>query len=132
MAQAKQYLEQGLVMSLVKIDKEKFLLIKYSQESFPEVNNLKEMLLAESKSGKERDTIIEFINTSAIYSTEIGVIVQFLKTLHGTSRTLRIVASNYICEMMITMNIHKIPNLTFYSNIDTLQEIYPDVDFNAL
>jgi hypothetical protein len=119
-------------MSLVKIDKEKFLLIKYCRESFPEVNDLKNMLLDEAKSGKERDTVLELINASAIYSNEIGVIVQYLKTLHGTGRALRIVASNYVCEMMVTMNIHKVSNLVFYNNIDTLQQQYPDTDFNAL
>ena len=93
--------------------------------------SLKNELLAESKSGKARDTVLQFTNATAIYSMEIGIIVQFLKTLHGSERTLRLVASNYVCEMLKTMNIHKIPNLVLYNDLYAVQGDCPNVDLSA-
>jgi anti-anti-sigma regulatory factor len=118
-------------MSLVKIDKGEFLFIRYDQESASDVNGLKNELQAESAGGKARDVILEFTNASAIYSMEIGVIVQFLKSL-APGRTLRFVASNYVCEMLITINLHKIPNIALYNDLNALQNLYPNIDIGAL
>jgi hypothetical protein len=119
-------------MSLVKIDREEFLLIKYGQEYATDVNGLKAELMAESERGHNRDTILEFTTASAIYSMEIGVIVQYLKTINNTKRILRFVASNDICEMLVTININKIPNIAMYNSLDALQPLYPEVDLNAI
>jgi len=118
-------------MAFVKVDGEKFLFIRYEPEEMSDQQNLKNELLAESESGKARDTVLQFTNATAIYSMEIGIIVQFLKTLHGSERTLRLVVSNYVCEMLKTMNIHKIPNLVLYYSLDAVQECYPDVDLSV-
>jgi hypothetical protein len=116
-------------MSFVKFDRDEFLYIKYSQDTISDKENLKNALLAESTAGKRRDTILEFTNNTIVYSTEISVIVQFLRALPGTGRFLRLVASNYICEMLATMNIHRIPNLILYNNMDGVREHYPMIDF---
>ena len=118
-------------MAFVKVDGEKFLFIRYEPEEMSDQQNLKKELLAEAESGKARDTVLLFTNASAIYSMEIGIIVQFLKTLDGSERMLRLVASTYVCEMLKTMNIHKIPNIVLYYSLAALQEVYPDVDFGA-
>lgn len=120
-------------MSFVKIDKDEFLFIKFCQEIPADLQCLKNALEIESKSDKERDIVLVFANTSAIYSMEIGVIVQLLKTLRGTNRYLRFVASNYVREMLITMNIHRIPNFVMYGCLeDIMQEFFPNVDISTL
>jgi len=117
-------------MSFEKYDGDEFLFIRYSQNSVSDKENLKNVLAAESIAGRQRDTVVEFTGTTIIYSVEIGMIVQFLKTLPGTGRFLRLVASSYVCEMLATMNIHRIPNLILYNNIDAVREHYPMVDFS--
>jgi len=119
-------------MAFVKVERDKFLFIRYEPEEMSDQQNLKKELLAESASGKARDTVLEFTNATAIYSMEIGIVVQFLKTLHGSERMLRLVASNYVCEMLKTMNIHKIPNLILYNNLDAVQEHYGEADMSVL
>jgi len=114
-------------MSFEKFDRDEFLYIKYSQDTISDKENLKNVLLAESSASRRRDTILEFTSATILY---IGMIVQFLKTLYGTGRFLRLVASNYVCEMLVTMNIHRIPNLILYNNIDAIREHYPMVDFD--
>jgi hypothetical protein len=116
-------------MSFEKFDKDEFLYIRYSQDTVSDKESLKNALLTESSTGKRRDTVLEFTSATILYSVEIGMIVQFLKTLYGTGRFLRLVASNYVCEMLVTMNIHRIPNLILYNNIGAVREHYPMVDF---
>jgi len=118
-------------MAFVKVERDEFLFIRYEPEEMSDQQNLKKELMAESESGKARDTVLHFTNATAIYSMEIGIIVQFLKTLNGSERILRMVASNYVCEMLKTMNIHKIPNLVLYNNLDAAQEQYPNVDMST-
>jgi len=117
-------------MSFEKFDRDEFLYIKYSQDTTSDRESLKSALFAESSIGKRRDTVLEFTSSTIMYSVEIGVIVQFLKTLYGTGRFLRLVASNYVCEMLVTMNIHRIPNLILYNNMDAVRDHYPMVDFD--
>ncbi|MDR0330446.1 MAG: hypothetical protein LBH93_01890 [Chitinispirillales bacterium] len=119
-------------MSFVKFDREEFFFIKYNYETISDQEILEKELAAESFVGKPRDTVLEFTSATVIYSTEIGILVQFLKTLPGTGRFLRLVASNYVCEMLVTMNIHRIPNLILYNNIDAVQEHYSGVDLGTL
>jgi len=120
-------------MSFTKSDLKEVLQIKYNQETISDLENLKNELQAEASSAeKPRDTILEITNSSVIYSNEIGVIVQFLKMLPGTGRTLRLVASLYVCEMLKTMNIHRIPNLAFYNDLNEVQRLFPDVDLGEL
>ncbi len=116
-------------MSFEKFDRDEFLYIRYSQDAISDKEYLKNALIAESSAGKRRDTVLEFTSATILYSVEIGMIVQFLKTLNGTGRFLRLVASNYVCEMLVTMNIHRIPNLILYNNMDAIKEHYPMVDF---
>jgi len=116
-------------MSFEKFDRDEFLYIRYSQDTISDKESLKNVLLAESSGGKRRDTILEFTSATILYSVEIGMIVQFLRTLAGTGRFLRLIASNYVCEMLVTMNIHRIPNLILYNNMDAIREHYPMVDF---
>lgn len=117
-------------MSFVKFDRDEFLYIKYNQGTISDKESLKNALLTEVSAGKRRDTILEFTNNTIVYSTEISMIVQFLRALPGTGRFLRLVASNYICEMLATMNIHRIPNLILYNNMDAVREHYPMIDFS--
>jgi anti-anti-sigma regulatory factor len=119
-------------MAFLKVENEKYLFIRYEPEEMLDQKNLKTELLAESESGKARDTVLQFTNATAIYSMEIGIIVQFLKTLHGGGRTLRLVVSNYVCEMLKTMNIHKIPNLVLYNNLEAVQGDCPEIDLSGL
>lgn len=116
-------------MSFEKFDRDEFLYIKYSQDTISDKENLKNALAIESTSSRRRDTVLEFTSATILYSVEIGMIVQFLRTLYGTGRFLRLVASNYVCEMLVTMNIHRIPNLILYSNMDAIREHYPMVNF---
>lgn len=95
------------------------------------MDSLRNEMMAEAAAGKSRDTILELIDESVIYSTEIGVIVQFLKSLPGTGRTLRLVASNYVCEMLKTMNIHRIPNFTLNTSLEDVQTQIPGVDLGV-
>jgi len=118
-------------MAFLKVEREKFLFIRYEPEEMSDQQNLKKELMAESAIGKARDTVLYFTNATAIYSMEIGIIVQYLKTLHGSDRILRLVVSNYVCEMLKTMNIHKIPNLVLYYNLEAVQECYPNEDFSG-
>jgi anti-anti-sigma regulatory factor len=118
-------------MSFKKIDRSEVLLIRYCQETISDMEVLNRALQAEAASGKARDTILELPGATVIYSTEIGIIVQFLKTLPGTGRTLRLVASNYVCEMLKTMNIHRIPNIVLYNTLDEVQECFKGVDFDV-
>ncbi len=117
-------------MSFQKFEKDELLYIKYGQDTISDKEMLKNTLAAEAATDKRRDTVLEFTSSTILYSVEIGMIVQFLKTLHGTGRFLRLVASNYVCEMLVTMNIHRIPNLILYNNIDAVREHYPMVDFD--
>jgi len=117
-------------MSFEIFDRDELLYIKYSQDTISDKESLKNALLTESSAGKRRDTVLEFTSATILYSVEIGMIVQFLRTLYGTGRFLRLVASNYVCEMLVTMNIHRIPNLILYNNMDAIREHYPMVDFN--
>jgi len=119
-------------MSFKKIDRSEVLLIKYDQETISDMENLNGTLQAEAVSGKARDTILELPGAAVIYSTEIGIIVQFLKTILGTGRTLRLVASNYVCEMLKTMNIHRIPNIVLYNSLDEVQDCFKSIDLSAL
>jgi anti-anti-sigma regulatory factor len=116
-------------MSFQKFERDELLYIKYSQDTISDKEYLKNTLAAEAAAGKRRDTVLEFTSATILYSVEIGMIVQFLKTLHGSGRFLRLVASNYVCEMLVTMNIHRIPNLILYNNIEAIREHYPMVDF---
>jgi anti-anti-sigma regulatory factor len=115
-------------MALKRIDLEEVLLIKYKEENFADRENLKNTLTAESPTAKPRDVILEFIDTAMIYSAEIGIIVQFLKTLPGTGRTLHLVAPGNTCEMLIAMNINKIPNIALYRSLDEVQKCFPNVN----
>jgi len=117
-------------MAFEKFDRDEFLYIRYSQDTISDKESLKYALTAESSVGKRRDTILEFTSATILYSVEIGMIVQFLKTLYGTGRFLRLVASNYVCEMLVTMNIHRIPNLILYNSMDAVRDHYPMVDFD--
>jgi anti-anti-sigma regulatory factor len=117
-------------MSFEKFDRDEFLYIKYSQDTISDKECLRNALAAESSAGKRRDTVLEFTSATILYSVEIGMIVQFLKTLNGTGRFLRLVASNYVCEMLVTMNIHRIPNLILYNSMDAVRDHYPMVNFD--
>jgi anti-anti-sigma regulatory factor len=117
-------------MSFEKFERDECLYIKYSQDNTSDKEQLKHAFAMESATGKKRDTILEFTSATILYSVEIGMIVQYLKTLHGTGRFLRLVASNYVCEMLVTMNIHRIPNLILYNSMDAVRENYPMVDFD--
>ena len=117
-------------MSLTKIDRGSVLLIKYDGESISDPEDLKAALMEEAGAKNTRDTVVELVNSTVIYSSEIGVLVQFMKTLIGTKNMLRLVASTYVCEMLKTMNIHKIPTLTLYDNIESVQKLFPELDFN--
>jgi anti-anti-sigma regulatory factor len=116
-------------MPFEKFDRDEFLYVKYSQDTISDKECLKNALLMEAAAGKRRDTILEFTSATILYSVEIGMIVQFLKTLSGSGRFLRLVASNYVCEMLVTMNIHRIPNLILYNSMDAIREHYPMVNF---
>jgi anti-anti-sigma regulatory factor len=118
-------------MALKRIDLEEVLLIKYKEDDFADHENLKITLMAESPTAKPRDVILEFTGTAMIYSAEIGIIVQFLKTLPGTGRTLRLVAPGNACEMLIAMNINKIPNIVLYRDLDEVQECFPGVNLKT-
>jgi hypothetical protein len=119
-------------MPLQKTDMEQVLFIRYGQEGIPDLENLKNELFAESNAGKQRDTVLEFVDGTMVYSIEIGIIVQFVKKLLGTDRKLRLVVSNYVQEMLTTMNIHKIPNIIIYNSLEEAQEQFPGVDFGVL
>jgi len=119
-------------MSFTKFDLEEVLFIKYNQEEMADIENLKNELLAEASAKKPRDTVLEFAGGGVMYSHEIGIVVQFLKTLPGTGRSLRLVVSNYICEMLKTINIHRIPGLVLYTSLDEVQAHVPGVDLGAL
>jgi len=116
-------------MSCEIFDRDEFLYIKYSQDTISDKESLKDALAAESAANRRRDTVLEFTSATILYSVEIGMIVQFLRTLYGTGRFLRLVASNYVCEMLVTMNIHRIPNLILYNNMDAIREHYPMINF---
>ncbi|MCL2219234.1 MAG: hypothetical protein FWC23_04855 [Chitinispirillia bacterium] len=118
-------------MSFTIVDRETVLLIKYNQESISDLENLKNALITEADSGSSRDTILELAGGAVMYSNEIGVVVQYLKKLPGTGRTLRLVASNYVCEMLKTINIHRIPGMSMYGSLDEVQELFPGVDLGA-
>ncbi|MDR3013109.1 MAG: hypothetical protein LBU70_07860 [Chitinispirillales bacterium] len=119
-------------MSLIKIEREEVLFIKYNGESASDPEDLKKVLQAETAAKNNRDTVIELVNSTVIYSSEIGVLVQFLKTVIGTKNTLRLVASSYVCEMLKTMNIHRIPNLALHDSLELAQEHFPSVDLSSL
>jgi hypothetical protein len=117
-------------MAFEKFDRDEFLYIRYSQDNVSDKEQLKYAFAEETAAGKRRDTILEFTSATILYSVEIGMIVQFLRTLYGTGRFLRLVASNYVCEMLVTMNIHRIPNLILYNSAEAVREHYPMVDFD--
>ncbi|MDR2579115.1 MAG: hypothetical protein LBC70_09980 [Chitinispirillales bacterium] len=118
-------------MPFKKTDMKEALFISYCQESISDLESLKKELLAESSAENRRDTVLEFTGGSAIYSVEIGVIVQFLKKLPDTERKLHLVVSSYVREMLTTMNIHKIPHLIIHNSLEEAQERFPGVDFGA-
>jgi hypothetical protein len=119
-------------MTCKTVDRSEVLLIRYDQETISDMENLNSTLQAEAANRAARDTVLELPGAAVIYSTEIGIIVQFLKNLPGTGRTLRLVASNYVCEMLKTMNIHRIPNIVLYNTLDEVQGCFKDVDLGTL
>jgi len=119
-------------MAITIVDREEVLLIKYNQESIDNVESLRKQLVAEAAAGKSRDVVLEFTGGAVMYSGEIGIVVQYLKTLPGTGKALRLVVSNYVCEMLKTINIHRIPGLVLYTSLDDAQEHVPGVDLGAL
>jgi len=120
-------------MSFRIFDHKEFLYIKYNQEDFSDLEKLRKELAAESSSKYNRDTVLDCSEAGQINSMEIGAIIQFLKTLPGTGRFLRLVASSYVCELLISMNIHRVSNLIIYDNLETVRQYFSsDIDMNAL
>ncbi|MCL2183112.1 MAG: hypothetical protein FWB85_06555 [Chitinispirillia bacterium] len=119
-------------MSFTKFDLEKVLIIKYNQETVTDLDNLRTEIMAEASAGTARDTVLEFTGGAVMYSNEIGIIVQYLKALPGTGRTLHLVASNYVCEMLKTINIHRIPGLMLHNSLDEVQGYVQGVDLGSL
>ncbi|MDR0305713.1 MAG: hypothetical protein LBI42_02630 [Chitinispirillales bacterium] len=120
-------------MSFWRFEHEKFLFIKYNQETVSDLENLKKELTAESLRSSCRDIVLDCSKAGFISSVEIGIIIQFLKTLPGTGRFLRLVASSYVCELLIAMNIHRISNIIIYNSLEMVQQHFgPSVDISAL
>ena len=119
-------------MPLMTFDEEKFLLIKYSGGAFCDQTALKDELEATVSQGIAKDTVLVFLGTMMMYSAEIGIVVQFLKHLQGTGKKLHLVASNCVCQMLKTINVHKIPGLELHNSLESVQKFFPRIDLSAL
>jgi len=120
-------------MSFLKFDHENFLLIRYNNETISDLEELKKELLTESGGGRgARDTVLDCSLAQIISSIEISTIVQFLKTLPGSGRFLRLVTSSYVRELLIAINLHKIPNLILYDSMEPVQEYFSDTDMSLI
>ncbi len=109
-------------MSFRKFDSNDFLLIMYTRENISDLERLRdEMALEAEQTESGRDTVLDLSHLQIISSTEISIIIRFLKTLPGTGRFLRLVASKYVREILTSTNIHRIPNLIIYDNLESLQ-----------
>ncbi|MDR2727819.1 MAG: hypothetical protein LBB56_01715 [Chitinispirillales bacterium] len=116
-------------MSFRKFDHENFLFIKYKKETVSDLEKLRKELMEESGGGRgSRDTVLDCSLVMVISSMEIGIIIQFLKTLPGSGRFLRLVTSSYVRELLIAMNLHKISNLIIYDNIKPVMEYFSCTD----
>jgi bisphosphoglycerate-independent phosphoglycerate mutase (AlkP superfamily) len=122
---------RGHGMSLIKIDTDGVLFIRYRQDNVRDMEELKRDLERERYSTKFRDTVVEFVNAAMAYSSEIGILVQFANSLPA-GRTLHIVTSNYICEMLTTMNIHKVDHAALHDNLEWMRTRFPEIDLDAL
>jgi hypothetical protein len=118
-------------MSLIKIDTDGVFLVRYRQDSVRDMDELTKDLEREKYNTKFRDTVVEFVNTAMIYSSEIGILVQFANSLPD-GRTLHIVTSTYICEMLTTMNINQIEHLTLHDNLEWMRERFPEINLDSL
>lgn len=120
-------------MSFRKFNHESFLLIRYNKETVSDLEELKRELMTESGGCRgSRDTILDCSLATVISSMEIGVIVQFLKKLPGSGRFLRLVISSYVYELLIAMNLHKIPNLILYNSMEPVQEHFSGTDMSLM
>ncbi|MFP4163731.1 MAG: hypothetical protein ACLFQB_05355 [Chitinispirillaceae bacterium] len=109
-------------MPIRKFEHKDFILIIYKRENLADVEKFRnEMALEVSKNNVTGDTIIDLSTAEQISSVEISVLVRYLKTLTGTGKFLRLVVSEFVREILLNMNIHRIPNLILYENFKSLQ-----------
>lgn len=109
-------------MPVRKFDNADFLYIIYNREKISDIERLREeMALEASQENLGRDTIVDLSRAEMISSVEISILVKFLKMLPGTGRFLRLVVSKYLREILTNINLHRIPNLILYDNLESLQ-----------
>lgn len=113
-------------MPLSKIESDCLLHLKYDGTDVNDAGALREELLREaaaiSSGAVSRATIVEFADGVMIYSSEIGILVQFLKATTmsgaGKSHVLHIVAGKEILNILQTMNMHKLPGFKLHGSVD--------------
>lgn len=109
-------------MPVRKFDNADFLFIIYNREKISDIERFRnELALEASQENSGRDTIVDLSRAEMISSVEISIIVKFLKSLPGTGRFLRLVVSKYTREILQNINLHRIPNLILYDDLESLQ-----------
>lgn len=115
-------------LPLSKIESDSCFHLKYDGSDVGAAGELREELLREAASitggASGRATIVEFPDGAMIYSSEIGILVQFIKAVSmsagGKTHVLHIAANDDVLNILQSMNLHKLPGLELHKNVSEI------------
>ena len=104
-------------MSLKKSVTEQFIYLRYVRKEYKDFSYFKrELENMLSSSVGNRDVVVDFTGSTGITSSEIGLLVRLTNKFKGTARFLRIVGTEQITKTLKSTNVHKLENLTIYTD----------------
>lgn len=115
-------------MPLSKTESDSIFHLKYDGTDAADAGNLRSELLREATAISEgascRTVIVEFPDGAMIYSSEIGILVQFIKMTSmsscGKAHILHVVANKDVLNILQSMNMHKIPDIRLHKSVDEI------------
>lgn len=104
-------------MPIKKSEVKDFIYFSYKREDAKDLEVFKrELLNVTSLMSTPKDVVVDLAGANGITSPEIGILIRVLKAFQGTSRTLRMIASQDIQRIIASTNIEKVGHLVIYSD----------------
>ena len=104
-------------MSLKKSVTDQFIYLRYIRKEYKDFSHFKrELENMLSSSVGDRVVVVDFTGSTGITSSEIGLLVRLINKFKGTARFLRIVGTEQITKTLKSTNVHKLENLTIYTD----------------
>lgn len=102
-------------MTVKKTITEQFVYLSYKRENYNDYTIFKRALEnVMGASVKEKDVIIDFVDSTSIASSEIGLLVRLINNFKGTARYLRIAGSEQVTKTLLLTNLDKLGNVTIF------------------